>query len=430
MTRNDEYTCFAPFEADADIAGPGREKKRVFYTYVLTSKGHDQFLIDGLDNVFRRMCPALLCYLHAVQISPTKLGIHSRDHFIFIANLSRDEVSRVSKFIRMLIYGFRCTLAMVLSLFSDDRPQLQLFSQMALDRLCDLQLITGTAILIAGIAELHTMSFYHQSLVLSYWLLTLNAFWAARAGYLSSDHYGNDRSFYFWTRWVAILISDILSIYYQIETTLEAANHWDSSESGHCYLSHEPSSTNSQYFWIVGITFEVLYMILYSIHRIVQCLPSRFQLLKNLSNSIAHTSKELTEESRHGAANLRKKVRLSTQTLWTPLKTVVICLELILVGVWWFIWHVLALWAWGDSTSVTLVLGYIALAAWNTFDVLDTKLSNRHLVIGDESDWGFGQILPLGLLALICLDLLDIVNSKFLNESSYLLTSSIEAKYT
>ncbi|PQE10864.1 hypothetical protein CJF30_00009015 [Rutstroemia sp. NJR-2017a BBW] len=297
---------------------------------------------------------------------------------------------RVSKFIRVLIYSFSCTLAMILSLFSADRPQLQLFSQMALDRLCDLQLVTGTAILIAGIAELHTMSFYHQSLVLSYWLLTLNAFWAARAGYLSSDHYGNDRSFYFWTRWVAILISDILSIYYQIATTLEAANHWNSSESGHCYLSHEPSSTNSQYFWIVGITFEVLYMIFYSIHRIVQCLPSKFQLLKNLSNSIAHTSKELSEESRHGAANLRKKV-----------------------GVWWFIWRVLALWAWGDSASVALVLGYIALAAWNTFDVLDTRLSNRHLVIGDESDWGFGQILPFGLLALICLDLLDIVNSKF-----------------
>jgi hypothetical protein len=319
---------------------------------------------------------------------------------------------RVSKFIRILTYGFRCTLAMILSLFSDDQPQLQLFSQMALDRLCDLQLVTGTAILIAGIAELDTMSFYHQSLVLSYWLLTLNAFWAARAGYLSSDHYGNDRSIYFWTRWVAILISDILSIYYQIETTLEAANHWDSSKSGHCYLSHEPSSTNSQYFWIVGITVEVLYMILYTIHRIIHSLPSRFQLLKTLSNSIVHTSKELAEESRHGADNLRKNVRLNTQTLWTPLRIVVICLELILVGAWWFIWRVLALWAWGDSASVAIVLGYIALAAWNTFDVLDTKLSNRDLVIGDESDWGFGQILPLGLLALICLDLLDIVNSK------------------
>lgn len=320
---------------------------------------------------------------------------------------------RVVKGIHLSLYGFRCLLAMFLSLFRNAQPRLQLFSQMALDRLCDLQLVTGTAIIIAGIAELHHMSFYHQSLITSYWLLTLNAFWAARAGYLSSDHYGHDRSFYFWTRWVFILISDILSIFYQVATTLEAANHWDSEESGHCYLSHEPSPTNAQYFWIVGISFEVVYMLFYSMRRIAELLSHKWPWLKGFLDFVANTSNYLSEGSHQRATDFWTEVEWRTRNWPVILRIVVYIIRRLTRMIWHILWQALALWAWGDNGSVLIVLGYIGLAAWNTFDVIDTKLSNRDLVVGDESTWGFGQILPLGLLALICLDLLDILNSEF-----------------
>lgn len=328
-------------------------------------------------------------------------------------SIERNIPGLLIKGLHLGLYAIRCLLAMFLSLFRNSQPRLQLFSQMALDRLCDLQLVTGTAIIIAGIAGFHHMSFYHQSLITSYWLLTLNSFWAARAGYLNSEHYGHDRSFYFWTRWVFILISDLLSIYYQIVTTIEAENHWDSEESGHCYLSHEPSPTNAQYFWIVGISFEVMYMLFYSMQQLVQSLSHRWRWLKEFVIFIADTSTGLFNGGQQRSLDFWLVVESHTCHWPILLRILLKVVEAISYMIWHVFWQILALWAWGDNGSVLIVIGYIGLAAWNTFDVIDTKLSNRNLIIGDEETWGFGQILPLGLLALICLDLLDILNSEY-----------------
>lgn len=328
-------------------------------------------------------------------------------------SIERNIPGLLIKGLHLGLYAVRCLLAMFLSLFRNSQPRLQLFSQMALDRLCDLQLATGTAIIIAGIAEFHHMSFYHQSLITSYWLLTLNSFWAARAGYLNSEHYGHDRSFYFWTRWVFILISDLLSIYYQIVTTIEAETHWDSEESGHCYLSHEPSPTNAQYFWIVGISFEVVYMLFYSMQQLVQFLSHRWRWLKEFVNFIADTSTGLFNGGQQRSLDFWLVVESHTCHWPILLRILLKVVEAISYVIWHVFWQILALWAWGDNGSVLIVIGYIGLAAWNIFDVIDTKLSNRNLIIGDEETWGVGQILPLGLLALICLDLLDILNGEY-----------------
>ncbi|KAI9646638.1 hypothetical protein NHQ30_004634 [Ciborinia camelliae] len=406
--HHDQWECFARFDADPDIAGPG----------VMTS-----FLVTAWVTCFVA-CIQLYCVMSSrfrLKLLSSVSGTTAEHIGKYTVKLTRittpSSIERAFpsfvKGVHLGIYAFRCLLAMFLSLFRNPQPRLQLFSQMALDRLCDLQLVTGTAIIIAGIAELHHMSFYHQSLITSYWLLTLNAFWAARAGYLNSEYYGHDRSFYFWTRWIFILISDLLSIYYQVVTTLEAANHWDSEESGHCYLSHEPSPTNAQYFWIVGISFEVVYMLFYSMRHIAKLLSHKWRWLKGFLDFIADTSNDLSDGSQQRALDFWTAVEFRTRH-WPIVFRIILHVARAIIRISWHLfWQVLALWAWGDNGSVLIVLGYIGLAAWNTFDVIDTKLSNRSLVIGDESTWGFGQILPLGLLALICLDLLDILNKAY-----------------
>ncbi|KAF7916062.1 uncharacterized protein EAE97_012153 [Botrytis byssoidea] len=343
----DQWVCVASFDADPDIAGPG----------VMTS-----FLVTAWVTYFVA-CIQLYCVVSSrfrLKLLSSVSGTtaeHIGKYTIRLARLSipssieRNIPRLMIKGLHLSLYAIRCSLAMFLSLFRNSQPRLQLFSQMALNRLCDLQLVTRTAIIIVGIAEFHHMSFYHQSLITSYWLLTLNSFWAARAGYLNSEHYGRDKSFYFWTRWVFVLFSDLLSIYYQIVTTLEAENHWDSEESGRCYLSHEPSPTNAQYFWIVGISFEVVYMLLYSVQQLVESLSHKWQWLKGLVNFIADTSNDVSNGGQQRALDFWSAVKLRT-----------------------YRWPIL------------------------------------FLIIGDEDTWGFGQILPLGLLALICLDLLDILN--------------------
>ncbi|KAF7904793.1 hypothetical protein EAF00_002127 [Botryotinia globosa] len=405
----DQWVCVASFDADPDIAGPG----------VMTS-----FLVTAWVTCFVA-CIQLYCVVSSrfrLKLLSSVSGTtaeHIGKYTVKLTRLSipssieRNTPRLMIKGVHLSLYAMRCSLAMFLSLFRNSQPRLQLFSQMALDRLCDLQLVTGTAIIIAGIAEFHHMSFYHQSLITSYWLLTLNSFWAARAGYLNSEHYGHDRSFYFWTRWVFILVSDLLSIYYQVVTTLEAENHWDSEESGRCYLSHEPSPTNAQYFWIVGISFEVVYMLLYSMQQLVKSLSPKWRWLKGLVNFITDTSNDVSNGGQRRALDFWSAVRLRTYRWPILLRILLQVVETISYMFWHILWRILALWAWGDNGSVLIVIGYIGLAAWNTFDVIDTKLSNRSLVIGDEDTWGFGQILPLGLLALICLDLLDILNKAY-----------------
>jgi len=82
-------------------------------------------------------------------------------------------------------------VAGILRLFEDECPRTRKVAQSSLDILCDIQVITGTAIMIAGIAQRDSLTFYHQQFVMSYWFLTLNSFWAARSGQMQSvedDH--------------------------------------------------------------------------------------------------------------------------------------------------------------------------------------------------------------------------------------------------
>jgi len=80
----------------------------------------------------------------------------------------------------------------------------------------------------------------------------------------------------------------------------------------------------------------------------------------------------------------------------------------LLLCIWRAVRLFLALWAWGDSQSILIVLAYFGFAAWNTYDIIDLKKSNWYLV-QDESAWGFGQVLPVVLLLLVFLNILDAV---------------------
>ena len=57
------------------------------------------------------------------------------------------------------------------------------------------------------------------------------------------------------------------------------------------------------------------------------------------------------------------------------------------------------------------ILGYLT---WNTLDVIDAKVSNLHLIDPPESEmsWGFGQVLPMVLLATIVFSALDVLGGE------------------
>ncbi|OJJ78638.1 uncharacterized protein ASPGLDRAFT_138495, partial [Aspergillus glaucus CBS 516.65] len=113
--------------------------------------------------------------------------------------------------------------------------------------LCDLQAVSGVAIMIAGFAQWHTITFYHEQLVMYYWWLTLNSFWVARIHYMNLDSTGEP-----WllrVRRFSVLFSCILAIIWQIRIFYRESNYWNDID-GPCYRFLDGTSV---WPWVGGL---------------------------------------------------------------------------------------------------------------------------------------------------------------------------------
>ena len=92
--------------------------------------------------------------------------------------------------------------------------------------LCDLQAATGTAILIAGLAQGSNLTYYHELIVASYWNITLNSFWAAQ---ISNPKYCDMKDLPSRVRNSTVLCSSILSVYFQAREVKHEywSGYWD-----------------------------------------------------------------------------------------------------------------------------------------------------------------------------------------------------------
>jgi hypothetical protein len=62
----------------------------------------------------------------------------------------------------------RTVIAWILHLFDRNMVVTEIAVKNALDILCDIQVVTGTAIMIAGIVQKESLTFYHQQIVINY----------------------------------------------------------------------------------------------------------------------------------------------------------------------------------------------------------------------------------------------------------------------
>ena len=62
-----------------------------------------------------------------------------------------------------------------------------------LGHICDIQVVTGLAIMVAGLAQWNRISYYHEQLVTLYFQLTLDSFWAARINYMDFNQIDHTR---------------------------------------------------------------------------------------------------------------------------------------------------------------------------------------------------------------------------------------------
>ena len=371
-----------------------------------------------------------------------------------------------------------------------------------LEPLCDLQLATGTAILIAGLAQGKDLNYYHESFISSYWGLTLNSFWAAR---ISSDKYDAVDDLPSFVRTSAILCSLILSIFFQSREIFHSYpqhGNWNPADGSRCYLlNHDQSGEGQAWLWLVGLSIYALALSLRLLRHVFAYIRPPVQ---NESESSRETlSVEANEAEGVGGTTvlwiigclihllagllrlLRKVTRVCRPTLpiaahhstidpsnvvrgndvfefdfmngnltdfrkclqdsegkWSWLNNILTCgqrifsfhaLDIWLVtrdkertpnrGLWqrlgdWILqWplrilifaltNFLAVWSFGSGSFGMETLALLGYLAWNTLDIIDSKISNRYLV-QNELAWGFGQVLPMVLLGTFIFGALDV----------------------
>jgi hypothetical protein len=264
--RNQECQC--PFPGNADIAGPGVSSlcPPVNVTYTDISKVMAAFITTAWitcwvagTNVCCELSKKADKYLSSYESTNRAENFECLLWSILPLRASRDFATSSSCFascIRVLVH--LCCKGVNWILWFHAEPATRMAAKSALDILCDIQVVTGTAIMIAGIVQRDSSTFYHQQIVMNYWFLALNSFWAARAGNLNNNV--KDDDWHYWTRLVAIFATNILSIYYQLATIPRQHNAWNSLNSGFCFVSHDKSAYGQNYLWAAGLILFTLYL--------------------------------------------------------------------------------------------------------------------------------------------------------------------------
>lgn len=341
-------------------------------------------------------------------------------------------------------------------IFSHTHPRVRHFSKLSLDLLCDIQVMTATAILISGFNQLETMSYYHQQFVLNYWFLSLSSFWAARAGALdpsSADEgsssntvrgnsevteqilgasRGQDQSlvlstpsespaqiktahhvttrkcqdesshgsqWHYWSRTILIFCCLVLSTAYQLIVILSQRHNWNPVKEGKCFIQHDKSKWEVQFLWLAGTIIYASYL---GFVGITGLLTGNVKFLKGLSSEAKKREATFLESFKGARRTLCERL-LSYKPLYV---LVYLCFAIFLM-----LYDVMAIFfdilAWGNSKSPLVVAFYFGFASWNTYSIIDMKISNVGLVEEDEREWGFGQVLAVGVLGLVFMGIGD-----------------------
>jgi hypothetical protein len=345
------------------------------------------------------------------------------------------------------------------------RPEVVNKLERLLGPLCDLQAITGLSIVIAAIATRDTISFYHEQLVVSYWNITLNSFWASRAEFMNLDDNTNqkggklelthtndenrsaaseselpnnlngnpvkkdkNKDLRVIVRRLSILASCILGVSFQIWSIMrewkKGARH--GGQSGDCYNYRDGSSN---WPWVVGLLLfcPALFLTLFKTTR--TSVKNYLQIMKDvkdwfLDTTIPRKCNSLKAARSRGNTGVSPNTSTSTSTRSYRLAVrvqgnfLLLLLARFAFVLFWLSQVWLSVWAYGDTEYRITWWFYLGFCIWNSFDIISLHRLNRHLLGDNEFQWGFGQVLPLVMLLAILYHILD----AFLDDSEQICT--------
>ena len=278
--------------------------------------------------------------------------------------------------------------------------------------LCDLQLITGTGIVVAGLVQKDTISLYHGQFILNYWWLTLTSFWAARPSYEDLDEGQNiQKRIRISVRIIMMIASIILYLVFQIHDIFREDDQWDFLDGDYCYRSHDESSSASGWLWIAGqaiLAFTLCFELTRQIRDWYAELEKAYPALGTLRSTFRNSQRTLWERCRKQWSKVHQTASIVSARFLLDVIALSFCG--LALAFWFSFTQFLAIWSFGltrDWYWIELV-AYVGFAAWDTFDLIDLKLSNKLLVTSEENSVrGFGQVLPLFLLFVILYGVID-----------------------
>lgn len=374
--------CNATTDADPDIGGPGVISSFIIVAWIT-------ILVATIPAFFELL--NFLEWAHEQQWPWKSMSSMDRDQSRSLGDLRR--------------YGRVRSRALQL----DGLAILRKAASRLLGSLCDLQIVTGLGIVIAGFAQMPGIAFYHESIVTSAWWLTVNSFFIARIIYEEENAVKYDTRALI--RQSGVFTSVILGTIFQCFVTLRENDEWNITIPGRCYIYHDRTWVWfwQGWFWAGGTAF-------YGVCILLTIIPWTRTLVDKYILRLRHWQEICINLWSRRAARLGKLQLSSIQGFHRfPIRTLppvtmhiaIFIFATLLLSLYWLLLQFLAVFSYGDGFHPLLMLLYIGFGIWETFDILDVKLSNRSLVDGSETTWGFGQVLPLVLLIAIIFNTVD-----------------------
>lgn len=288
-----------------------------------------------------------------------------------------------------------------------------------LGTLCDLQAITGLGIVVSGMTQWGTITFYHEQLVSSYYSMTLNSFWAARVNYMSWDVEASGAgALRLLMRRLVIIAASAANITWQIYVYWREneSSQWpeadeDDVPDGRCYRFLDRSNPRfALVFWGLGQFIFTLALCL--------CLSRR----TNWVNGRVLVAIELVALWLQGWLVHFRNLCYGPQEAPSPTAQrlgqrggaalmVVACG--FAVALWFLFRQLLDVWSYGEGFYPFSWLVYVALLIYNTWGVASLMELNRSMVADNElATWGFGQVLPIVILLSIAYTAVDVFAGK------------------
>jgi hypothetical protein len=286
----------------------------------------------------------------------------------------------------------------------DPEPFICSFASSFLQPLCDIQIVTGVAMLVSALAQLPRTTFYHEQFAVQFWWMTLNSFWVSRIDY--SRNTPEMRTWRAHARRVSIWFSVVLSVVAQSIIAVREHSRWDPITSGRCYVgSGTGSSFGQNLFWLAG---TCIYALVLSISLFE---PSRRWFDDRVNARLEPSILRMRSWARNSRAEkMRIKQDLtSPNRMWRlviqDIKTLYYSLAWV---VWWILVHFLSIWCAGNTSPTVELVTYSIFAGFLTWWIIFLKVQNLELIKGNEDRFTFGQVLPLILLVIIMFNSLDV----------------------